>query len=268
MSRDDGRSPSELRSIVVHEKAFGYAPGAVLLEVGNSKVLCSVTLQQGVPPFLRGKSGGWLTAEYNMLPTATQVRTARQSSSASYNGRSVEISRIIGRALRAIVNLKLLSDYTIIVDCDVLQADGGTRAACISAACLALMRAQETWLASKLLKTPFLVDQVAAVSVGVKDGVCILDPTYQEDSTGAADFNFILARSGGIIEVQGGAEGAPIHWDLFAQAQQLARDGVQQWFAVFDKECHNEQHGDLVSEKQHLDQERVPLFSLKNRLQR
>lgn len=236
MQRHDGRASGELRTIVIHEKAFGYAPGAVLLEVGNTKVLCSVTLQQGVPPFLRGKGTGWLVAEYGMLPTATQERTTRSSSSATYNGRSVEISRLIGRALRAMVNLKALADYTIFVDCDVLQADGGTRTTSITGAYLALMRAQEAWLASRLLKHPFLTDQVAAVSVGVLNNECILDPSYQEDSAGQADFNFVIARSGGIVEVQGGAELAPVKWDLFMQAQELARNGAEQWFALFDQE--------------------------------
>lgn len=265
MQRTDGRALSELRTILIHEKAFGYAPGAVLLEIGNTKVLCTVTLQQGVPPFLRGKGSGWLSAEYGMLPTATQDRTTRQASALKYNGRAVEISRLIGRALRSMVNLKLLPDYTILVDCDVLQADGGTRTASISGACIALIRAQEAWLASKLLKKPFLTDLVAAVSVGVVNGVCVVDPSYQEDSCGQADFNFVMARSGGIVEVQGGAETAPIAWDLFAQAQLLARDGAAQWFLLFDKERQNIQVATQTKESKTIT-ERVPLFSLHNRL--
>jgi len=265
MQRTDGRALSELRTILIHEKAFGYAPGAVLLEIGNTKVLCTVTLQQGVPPFLRGKGSGWLSAEYGMLPTATQDRTTRQASALKYNGRAVEISRLIGRALRSMVNLKLLPDYTILVDCDVLQADGGTRTASISGACIALIRAQEAWLASKLLKKPFLTDLVAAVSVGVVNGVCVVDPSYQEDSCGQADFNFVMARSGGIVEVQGGAETAPIAWDLFAQAQLLAREGAAQWFLLFDKERQKIQVATEKKESKTIT-ERVPLFSLHNRL--
>lgn len=285
MQRQDGRAQNELRSIVIHEKAFGYAPGVVLLEIGNTKVLCSITLQQGIPSFLRGKNSGWLSAEYGMLPTATQERTVRQSSSTHYNGRSVEISRLIGRALRCMVDLKLLSDFTVFVDCDVLQADGGTRTTSITGACLALMRAQNAWLASRLLKAPFLTDMVVAVSVGVVDGVCVLDPSYQEDSSGQADFNFVIARSGGIVEVQGGAEVGPVAWHLFTQAQELARHGAEQWFLLLDQERIKVQTAHVLNlqsklipnqvknTENHKDKdnkaskERIPLFSLHNRLQ-
>jgi len=257
MQRHDGRNYDELRNITIHADSFGYAPSSVLVQVGKTKVLCSVTLQQGVPPFLRGKGGGWLSAEYAMLPTATGERTARATAASGYNGRSIEISRFIGRALRSIVDLRVLSDYTIIVDCDVLQADGGTRTASISGACLALLRAEQTWLSSKLFKSPFVTDIVAAVSVGVLNNACVLDPSYQEDSCGQADFNFVIARSGGIIELQGGGEKGPVSWDLFMQVQTLARKGVEQWFYVLDQGGKNS-----VSYNNH-----VALFSLQNRLQ-
>lgn len=286
IQRDDGRAPHDLRAIIIHDKAYGYAPGAVLLEVGNTKVLCSVTLQHGVPSFLRGKNTGWLSAEYGMLPTATQERTVRATAATKCNGRSIEISRLIGRALRTMIDLSVVPDYTIFVDCDVLQADGGTRTASITGACLALLRAQEAWLASKLIRAPLVTDRVAAVSVGVIDGVCVLDPSYQEDSTGQADFNFVIAHSGGIIEVQGGAELAPVRWDLFEEAQQIAKTGVQQWFNIFDQEVEKmhftsqargrqDKGAGLVgvtgkeakpSESNKKDTEKVPLFSLRNRL--
>jgi len=271
MKRHDGRAPDQLRTLTAQDHGFGYAPGMALVEVGSTKVLCSVTLAHGVPPFLRGKNSGWLTAEYAMLPTATQQRTAR-ASAMKCEGRSIEISRLIGRALRSVVNLSLFSDYTITVDCDVLQADGGTRTACISAACLALMRAQDSWLSSRLIKEPLLKDMIAAVSVGVVDGVCVLDPSYQEDSNAQADFNFVMSGSGGIIEVQGGAEQQAIDWDLFLQAQQMARVGVAPWFALFEQEQRKMRENrelipqGFVQTKKAEKQEKVPLFSLQNRL--
>lgn len=286
IQRNDGRKLHDLRAITIRDNVYGYAPGAVLLEVGNTKVLCSVTLQHGVPSFLRGKNTGWLSAEYGMLPTATQERTARATPGTKCNGRSIEISRLIGRALRTMIDLSAIPDYTIFVDCDVLQADGGTRTASINGACLALMRAQEAWLASKLIRVPLVIDCVAAVSVGVLDGACVLDPSYQEDSTGQADFNFVIAKSGGIVEVQGGAELAPVQWDLFQEAQQIAKAGVEQWFNIFDQETEEMHLTSQIrvpsdkalsrvaitskdikpSEGSKKDTEKVPLFSLRNRL--
>lgn len=272
MQRHDGRIHNQLRIINLEKNKFGYAPGSVLLELGNTKVLCSVTIQTGVPSFLRGKKTGWLSAEYAMLPSATQVRTHRVMSNGQRNGRSVEISRLIGRSLRTIINLDVLSDRTITIDCDVLQADGGTRTACLSGAYAALKLAQNAWLRSGLIDQLFLRDTLAAVSVGVLDGKCILDPSFKEDSSGEADFNFVIAKSGGIIEVQGGAEIRPVAWELFEQARLLAVDGAQQWFTFFDAQLEDvlpsaKEKKETSSHQSKSSSERVSLFSLKQRQQ-
>lgn len=273
MKRDDGRTNYQMRPIKIALNKFGYTAGSVLLEVGNTKVLCAVTMQPGVPAFLRGKKTGWLSAEYDMLPCATQVRTQRTSSGTRFNGRSVEISRLIGRSMRTIINLDQFPDRTITIDCDVLQADGGTRTASISGAYIALMLAQHTWLKSGFIDAPFLIDTLAAVSVGILDGNCILDPSYKEDSTGQADFNFVIAKSGGIIEMQGGAEKHPVSWDLFESARLCAIEGASQWFTVFDEQLQKIQSfskdyhkADMpLSQKIVTQPESIPFFSLKNR---
>ena len=206
LKRSDGRTKDQLRTLKVIHDTFGYADGSVLFQIGNTKVLCSVSIQAGVPPFLKGKKTGWLTAEYAMLPTATKQRTQRPSSALKQQGRSVEISRLIGRVFRTVVDLDALGERTIIVDCDVLQADGGTRAAAISGACLALYKAQQRWLYNKRIEQPFLIDTIAAISVGVLQGQPLLDLDFSEDSLIDGDFNFVLSRSGNVVEIQGTAE--------------------------------------------------------------
>jgi len=277
MKRDDGRINNQMRSIKVALNKFGYGAGSVFLEVGNTKLICSVTMNPGVPTFLRGKKTGWLSAEYDMLPCATQIRTLRAvNNGGRYNGRAVEISRLIGRAMRTVVNTDMFPDRTITIDCDVLQADGGTRTAAICGAYLALMVAQNKWLKSQLIEQPFLIDTLAAVSVGIMNGECVLDPSYKEDSAGQADFNFVISKSGGIIEMQGGAEKNPVAWDLFEAARICAIEGANQWFELFDKQLPKMQsdcptvvespkvfHAD---QKQTDHAERAPFFSLKNRL--
>ncbi len=267
MDRRDGRSAHELRTIKVVKNPFGYAPGSVLLEVGNTKVFCTAMIQNGVPAFLRGKNSGWLSAEYTMLPYATKTRTNRAQSIVHRNGRSVEISRLIGRSLRTIMNLSVLQEKTIMVDCDVLQADGGTRTACITGAFFALYSAQKKWLAQKIITEPFLTDTVAAVAVGIVDGTCLLDPSYIEDSRGEADFNFIIAGSGSVIEIQGGAEKKPVSWDSFNEARLLAIQGVKQWFCEFDKQFLSDVSKNKKDALNTARQQRVPLFSLQNRQQ-
>lgn len=236
--RNNGRSFNELRPLKVQYNVYGYAASSVLFELGNTKVQCSVTLQEGVPPFLRNQGVGWLTAEYSMLPTATTTRSQRDSSLAKPNGRSVEISRLISRSLRTIVDLKKLGEKTIFIDCDVLQADGGTRTACITAASVALERAVAQWISDRTLTTNIMTDAVAAVSAGVWKGIPVLDPDFAEDSEIDADFNFILTRSGGIVEIQGTAEKSVISWQQFGELQHLAVSGVEKLFAYF-----NEQNG-------------------------
>lgn len=211
-------------------------PGSVLIVLGNTKVLCTVALQKGVPPFLRNSGTGWLTAEYAMLPNATQQRTTRDSSNAQRNGRSVEISRLIGRAMRTVVDVSGLGERTIHVDCDVLQADGGTRATAITGASVALELAQNAWLAEGLIKKRFLKERVAAVSVGLIEDTFVLDPDYAQDSLLNADFNIIMTASGKLIELHGGAEKSPISWDQVDQLRTLGTKGVQAFFALIEKD--------------------------------
>jgi ribonuclease PH len=227
IKRHDGRGAADVRPVTCILNPFGYADGSVLLKLGKTQVYCAVTLQQGVPPFLRGQGIGWVTAEYSLLPTSTQVRKPRDGNTMKLNGRSVEISRLIGRVLRSVVNVNALGERTITIDCDVLQADGGTRTACITAAYIALRRATQQWMANGFLKNSILTDELAAISVGIRDNDVLLDVDYQEDNSVDADFNFVLTRSGSIIEVQGTAEKKPISWELFERARLLAQQGVE-----------------------------------------
>lgn len=257
LQRFAGRDFDQLRPMHIHHETFGYADGAILFHMGRTKVLCSVTLQNGVPPFLKGQRTGWLNAEYAMLPTATKQRTQRAHTQAQQNGRTVEISRLIGRVLRTIVDLGTLGERTIVVDCDVLQADGGTRAAAITGASLALKRAQEVWLQHKVISVPFLLDEVAGISVGVSGTDCLLDIDFSEDSKIDADFNVILTKSAKIIEIQGTAERQPVSWELFREIERLACQGIKQIFDFID------QPGKKIEPE---GQNHVPMFSLKNRL--
>jgi ribonuclease PH len=248
IKRISGRAAHQLRPLKISYDTFGYADASVFLELGNTKVLCSITLQQGVPPFLKGKKVGWLTAEYAMLPSATTVRTQRESTSHQKNGRSVEISRLIGRCLRSTVNLEALGERTIVVDCDVLQADGSTRTVCITGASLALKRAVEYWLSARIISHNIFVESIAAVSVGLTQNQALLDLDFAEDSVIDADFNFVITRSGTIIEMQGTAEKKPVSWQDFAAIGTLAQHGIDQLFEQIDnaESAHNPsraQHG-------------------------
>lgn len=228
--RHDGRLPDQLRPIKVTYNVFDYAAGSVLFEQGKTRVLCAVTINDGVPPFLKGRKTGWLTAEYAMLPAATPVRNQREAVTGKRSGRSVEISRLIGRVVRCAVKLDLLADKTIVIDCDVQQADGGTRAACITASMLALRCAQELWLANKIIQQPFIRYDLAAVSVGVVQGRALLDIDFQEDSTSDADYNLVLTSTGSVVEIQGSAEKDALTWEHCEQVLALARSGVIQIF--------------------------------------
>ncbi len=254
MNRSFSRQANQLRPIKVTYDAFGYGDGTVLFELGHTKVLCAVTLQQGVPFFLKGKRVGWLTAEYSMLPTATHVRQQRETNDRR-NGRATEISRLIGRALRAIVRLDTIGENTIMVDCDVLQADGGTRTAAISGSWLALKAAEERWLAEKVIRDPIIINDVAAISVGMIDGVHILDLDCNEDNSADVDFNFVLTSSGHIVEIQGATENsaALVSWDDFEILRSLAIQGIEELFSS-------------VAIRQKNDEKPAPFFSLKNRV--
>ena len=263
--RNDRRTPDQLRPVSFSRGIYEFAAGSLLFEMGKTKVLCAVSLQNGVPPFLRGKGIGWLTSEYALLPTSTVSRTQRESSLAAKNGRSVEIARFIGRCFRSIIDLSTIGERTITIDCDVLQADGGTRTAAITGSFLALLMAQEKWLQSRLINKPIVKENIAAVSVGVVNEDVLLDLNYEEDSAATADFNFVITQSDKIIEMQGGAESAPLSWDTFEEVRVMARHGAQQLFALYDRSKKEQQESLLQgSQKQN---EHTPMFSLKNRQQ-
>lgn len=235
MHRAHNRQYNELRPLKVVYDIYLNAAGSTLFEIGNTKVLCSVILQNGVPHFLRGKGNGWLTAEYSMLPASTPIRTIRESTANKRSGRTIEISRLIGRSLRSIINLQGLGEQTIFIDCDVLQADGSTRTACVTGAYLALKAAESRWLASGAIRAPILTEELAAVSVGVsQQGDVLLDIDYAEDSNINADFNFVLTRSGKIIEMQGTAEAAPLTWESYEKLRMLALQGIDDLGKFFD----------------------------------
>jgi ribonuclease PH len=229
------RSYDQIRELSVTYDVFSYAAGSTLFQMGNTKVLCAVTLQSGIPHFLKGKKTGWLTAEYALLPASTPIRTVREVTVNKRSGRTIEISRLIGRSLRAVTHLHVLSQHTIFIDCDVLQADGGTRIACITGAYLALRAAQERWKADGTINQDILYDEVAAISVGAGSYGLILDMDFAEDSTMDVDFNFVLTRSNRILEIQGSAERAPLEWHDYGEMERLARLGTEEIFKFFDK---------------------------------
>lgn len=259
--RNDKRTPDQLRPVSFSRGICEFAAGSFLFEMGRTKVLCAVSLQNGVPQFLRGKGVGWLTAEYALLPTSTITRTQRESSSTNKNGRSVEIARFIGRCFRSIVDLSTIGERTITIDCDVLQADGSTRTAAITGSFLALEMAQEKWLQSRTINQPIINERISAVSVGVINDNVLLDLNYEEDSIATADFNFVITQSDKIVEMQGGAESSPLSWDIFEQVRVMACHGAQQLFMFYDKSIKEPEL--QLSHKQ--SDERVPFFSLKNR---
>ena len=220
--RADGRRHDELRPVQITRNANMYAEGSVLIEVGNTKVICTATVEDKVPPFLRGTGEGWITAEYSMLPRATAERNPRESTRGRIGGRTHEIQRLIGRALRAVVDLKALGERTIWLDCDVIQADGGTRSASITGAFIALSDALR-----KLEGVDVGVKEyLAAVSVGIVDGEVLLDLNYGEDSAAEVDFNVVMTQSGRIVEVQGTAEGRPFSREEMEQLLNLAEKGI------------------------------------------
>jgi ribonuclease PH len=230
MMRADDRKAEQLRRLTITPHIFDYADGSVLFEQGKTKILCAVTRSKDVPIFLRGKGQGWLTAEYAMLPASTPVRSPRETSLARRNGRVVEISRFIGRALRCVTDLKNFGEYTVTIDCDVLQADGSTRCAAICAAQAALNVAVTRWLEAGIIKKSILITQIAAVSVGLEDGgnKVLLDLDAGEDNGIGGDFNFVLTHDNEIVEVQGTAEQGAISWQKFDAMCELATAGTKQ----------------------------------------
>ena len=223
--RPSGRAAHELRPVRIQRGFTRHAEGSVLVEFGDTRVLCTATVEDGVPPFLRGKGQGWVTAEYAMLPRATNTRSDRESVKGRIGGRTHEISRLVGRSLRAAIDYKALGENTIVLDCDVLQADGGTRTAAITGAYVALADAV-SWLRAKgaLVSEP-LTTSVAAVSVGIVGGVPMLDLCYEEDVTAGTDMNVVMTGEGTFVEVQGTAEGAAFDRALLDQLLDLATAG-------------------------------------------
>ncbi|OCG07909.1 ribonuclease PH [Gilliamella sp. wkB178] len=224
--RPSGRSADQIRPIKITRNYTKHAEGSVLVEFGETKVLCNATVEEGVPRFLKGQNQGWVTAEYGMLPRATNSRTQREAAKGKQTGRTMEIQRLIARSLRAMIDLKLLGEFTITLDCDVLQADGGTRTASITGACVALNDAINKMLANGLLKQNPIKSLVAAVSVGIIDGEAICDLEYIEDSNAETDMNVVMTDDGRIIEVQGTAEGEPFSHDELLQLLELAKNGI------------------------------------------
>lgn len=229
--RPSGRKPDELRTVRLTRGWTRHAEGSVLAEFGDTRVLCTASVEQRVPAFLQGKGRGWLTAEYGMLPRATNTRTEREAARGRQSGRTLEIQRLIGRALRAGIDLDALGERTIQIDCDVLQADGGTRTAAITGAFVAAHDALAWMMAHGLLAALPVKDFVAAVSVGVYRGVALLDLDYAEDSGCDSDMNVVMTGSGGFIEVQGTAEGAPYSRAEMDALLALAERGIRELVA-------------------------------------
>ncbi|MBN2427134.1 MAG: ribonuclease PH [Deltaproteobacteria bacterium] len=223
--RTDGRGPEDLRAIRFDLGYNRYAEGSVLISFGETVVLCNASVEESVPPFMRGEGRGWVTAEYAMLPRATQSRSPREVNRGRPGGRTLEIQRLIGRSLRAIVDLNALGERSIVVDCDVLQADGGTRTASITGACLALRCALDTLLDKQLLKSDPMKEWVAAVSVGIVGDNALLDLDYSEDSSASVDMNFVVTESGRFVEIQGTAEEEPFSEDQFEILKKIALGG-------------------------------------------
>jgi ribonuclease PH len=224
--RRDGRAVDALRSVRFTRGFTRHAEGSVLVEFGDTRVLCTASVEDGVPSFLRGKGQGWITAEYGMLPRATHTRSAREAARGRQTGRTQEIQRLIGRALRAAVDLRALGDRTITIDCDVLQADGGTRTASITGAYVALAEACEALQARRSLAASPLHGQVAAVSVGIVRGIAVLDLDYEEDSEAETDMNVVMNNGGAFIEVQGTAEGHAFRRHELDTLLNLAASGI------------------------------------------
>lgn len=232
MERPSGRSPQQLRNISITRNFTCHAEGSVLVSFGNTRVICTASVEKGVPRFMRGEGRGWVTAEYGMLPRSTGSRMGREASRGKQGGRTVEIQRLIGRSLRAALDLSRLGENTITIDCDVIQADGGTRTASITGACVALVDAITYLQREKLITGDPLLQMIASVSVGIYQGVPVLDLDYPEDSAADTDMNVIMGETGGFIEVQGTAEGAPFAREELDGMLDLAASGIDELIAM------------------------------------
>ena len=232
MARPSGRAPDELRGVSFARRFAKHAEGSVLVEFGDTQVLCTASVEETIPPFLRGKGQGWVTAEYGMLPRATHTRSAREAARGKQTGRTQEIQRLIGRSLRAVTDLKALGERTITIDCDVLQADGGTRTASITAGYVVLAQACEALLKRRVIAASPLHGQIAAISVGIVAGVPVLDLDYAEDSQAETDMNVVMNNGGAFVEIQGTAEGHAFRRHELDAMLNLAASGIGQLFAL------------------------------------
>lgn len=232
MQRPSGRAADQMRQVTLTRHYTKHAEGSVLVEFGDTKVICTVSVESGVPRFLRGTGQGWITAEYGMLPRATGERMQREASKGKQGGRTLEIQRLIGRSLRAAVDLKTLGENTLYIDCDVIQADGGTRTASITGACVALVDALRLMKQRGAIKKVPTVQMIAAISVGMYLGEPVLDLDYIEDSSADTDLNVVMTDKGGFIEVQGTAEAAPFSPEDLNAMLLLAKKGVDELFAM------------------------------------
>ena len=224
--RPSGRSPDQMRSVKLETGFSSYAEGSCLAKFGDTHVLCNATVEERVPPWIRNSGRGWVTAEYGMLPRSTHERTDREAARGKQSGRTQEIQRLIGRSLRAVVDLEALGERQVRLDCDVIQADGGTRTASITGAYVALKLAMAGLIRSGMLSADPVTGSIAAISCGIYKGTPVLDLDYAEDSNADVDANFVLTDAGGIVEIQGTAEAAPFSEEAFRQLMELAKKGV------------------------------------------
>jgi len=228
VKRSDGRGPHILRPVKITRNYLKHAEGSVLIEMGDTKVICSASVEDRVPHFLRNTGKGWITAEYSMLPRSTHTRTSRESSTGRASGRTFEIQRLIGRSLRSATDLSAFGERTVWIDCDVIQADGGTRTASITGACVALVEAFQGMVRGGRIETVPIKDSVAAVSVGKVDGVLLLDLNYEEDSRAQVDMNVVMTGTGKFVEIQGTAEESVFTKSEMNQMTRIAQKGIKQ----------------------------------------
>lgn len=235
MTRSHHRTPAQIRPVRIIRHYIKHADGSTLIEFGDTKVICTASIIEQVPPFLKGQGQGWLTAEYGMLPGSTHSRMQREAAKGKQSGRTMEIQRLIGRALRAVVDLKKLGERTIQIDCDVIQADGGTRTASITGAFVALHDAVEKLIYRQLIETTPIIDHVAAISVGIYQGISVLDLDYVEDSACDTDMNVVMTGNLGLVEVQGTAEGIAFSREELNSMLDMAQHGIHELIALQKK---------------------------------
>ena len=237
--RSDGRPQDQLRPITITRDFTCYAEGSVLIEFGNTKVICNASIEAGVPSFLRGKETGWITAEYGMLPRSTGSRMQREASQRKQGGRTMEIQRLIGRSLRSSINMDLLGENTIVIDCDVIQADGGTRTASITGGYVALEDAVNSAINEGLIESNPIKEMIASVSVGIQEGNALLDLNYKEDSTAETDMNVVMNNKNNFIEIQGTSEKRPFTYQELERMLDLAKKGISELFEYQNSALRN-----------------------------